>query len=620
LPHLRLAFAAFLCCLPSLLPAQSSTSSAASGNPVQALIERYSTDHDLLGDVYSDPLAPVTRERMSRFLAEGRKQLAAVPFSTLNQEGKADYLLLANHLTREEHELALQQAQWKQVEPLLPVAADIFALEDARRAVEPPDGEKVALRLNSMVAKLTAKRKELEASPAAARPSRVDAWQAADDLDQLHKQLHRWFEFYDGYDPRFSWWAAQPYKQLDTAMKDYAAFLREKIAGVAPDDKSVVIGTPVGRQALLNQLADEMIPYTPEELIAMAKEQMAWCQQQMLLASREMGYGDDWHKALEKVKSHYVEPGQQPQMIHDLAVQGADFAEKNDLVTVPALAREGWRMEMMTPQRQLVNPFFTGGDTISVSYPTDTMTIDQRMMSMRGNNYGFSHATVFHELIPGHWLQEYSSARYLPYRQLFSTGFWVEGNALYWEMVFWDRGFDHTPEERVGALFWRMHRCARIIFSLSFHLGWMTPEQAIDYLVDAVGHERDNAVAEVRRSVNGSYDPLYQCAYLVGGMQFRALEHELVDSGRMTDRQFNDAVLHENSMPIEILRAILEQKPLTPDYKPNWRFLDAPSGAQSARAESAKMCPAAGMSDWIFHQEKSNFPNAGSGVPMLILL
>jgi len=44
------------------------------------------------------------------------------------------------------------------------------------------------------------------------------------------------------------------------------------------------------------------------------------------------------------------------------------------------------------------------------------------------------------------------------------------------------------------------------------------------------------------------------------------------------------------------------------------------AGMGKARAESAKMCPAAGMSDWIFHQEKSNFPNAGSGIPMLILL
>jgi len=561
-----------------LAAAVPSQPNAGSGNPVQVLIERYSTDHDLLTNVYNDPLSPVTRERMGRFIVETRKQLAGVRFESLDQEGKADYLLLANHLTREEHLLALEEAQWKQVEPLLPVAAEIFALEGERRAIAPPDGERIALRLNAMTAKLASARKDLEARPANARPSRIDAWRAAEDLDELHDQLHRWFEFYNGYDPRFSWWAAQPYKQLDGALKDYAAFLREKMAGVAPDDKATVIGMPVGRQALVDQLAGEMIPYSPEELIAMAREQMAWCQQQMRAASREMGYGDDWHKALEKVKSEYVEPGRQPQLIHDLAVEGADFAEKNNLVTVPALAREGWRMEMMTPERQLVNPFFTGGDTISVSYPTDTMTIDQRLMSMRGNNIGFAHATVFHELIPGHWLQEYSTARYRPYRQLFSTGFWVEGNALYWEMTFWDRGFDRTPEERVGALFWRMHRCARIIFSLSFHLEQMTPEQAIDYLVNEVGHERDNAVAEVRRSFNGSYDPLYQSAYLVGGMQFRALRRELVESGRMTDREFNDAVLHENMMPVEMLRAILEQKPLTPDWKPSWRFLDAQAG------------------------------------------
>ena len=57
--------------------------------------------------------------------------------------------------------------------------------------------------------------------------------------------------------------------------------------------------------------------------------------------------------------------------------------------------------------------------------------------------------------------------------------------------------------------------------------------EAIDLLVDRVGHERRNATAEVRRSVAGGYGPLYQCAYLIGGMQFRALRKELVDGGLM---------------------------------------------------------------------------------------
>ena len=157
-------------------------------------------------------------------------------------------------------------------------------------------------------------------------------------------------------------------------------------------------------------------------------------------------------------------------------------------------------------------------------------------MSMRGNNPHFSHATVFHELNPGHHLQGFMTARYNQHRRLFSTPFWSEGQSLYWEMFLWDHGFHATPEDRIGALFWRMHRSARIIFSLNFHLGKMTPEQAIQFLVDTVDFERANAEGEVRRSFNGSYPPLYQVGYMIGGLQLRALHQELVDSKKMTDR------------------------------------------------------------------------------------
>jgi uncharacterized protein (DUF885 family) len=201
------------------------------------------------------------------------------------------------------------------------------------------------------------------------------------------------------------------------------------------------------------------------------------------------------------------------------------------------------------------------------------MSHEQKLMSMRGNNYPFAHATVFHELIPGHHLQGFIAARFRPYRSaLGSTPFITEGWALYWELRLWDLNFHDTPEERVGALFWRMHRSARIIFSLGFHLGTMTPQEAIDFLVDRVGHERENAVAEVRRSFGGEYAPLYQAAYLLGGMQLYALHRELVGSGKMSDRQFHDAVLRENRMPVELIRASLTGQPLTRGYSTSWRF------------------------------------------------
>jgi uncharacterized protein (DUF885 family) len=121
-------------------------------------------------------------------------------------------------------------------------------------------------------------------------------------------------------------------------------------------------------------------------------------------------------------------------------------------------------------------------------------------------------------------------------------------------------------------LFWRAHRAARIIFSLKVQLGTMTPDQAIAFLIDRVGHERANAVAEVRRSFNGSYSPLYQAGYMLGALQFRALHHELVDSHRMTDRDFHDAILQGGRMPVELVRARLTGQRLARTWTPSWRF------------------------------------------------
>jgi len=356
-----------------------------------------------------------------------------------------------------------------------------------------------------------------------------------------------------------------------------------------------IVGNPIGREALVSELEYEMIGYTPEELLELAASEMKWCEFEMKKAAREMGYGDDWHAALEKVKTLHVEPGKQPALIRDLALEAIEYLDRNSLITIPPLARESWRMAMMSPEAQLTSPFFLGGESIIVSYPTMSMSHEAKMMSMRGNNIHFCRATVFHELIPGHNLQGFMTSRYKTYRRLFNTPFWTEGWALYWELLLWDRGFAKSPENRVGMLFWHMHRCARITFSLAFHLEKMTPEQCIDLLVNQVGHERDNATAEVRRSFTTFYGPLYQSAYLLGGLQLRALHRELVEAGKMTDREFHDAILRENGIPIDMVRALLSGRKLTPNYKPDWKFY-GPIAVKHEPA-AAKSSPVAGRSD-----------------------
>ena len=229
-------------------------------------------------------------------------------------------------------------------------------------------------------------------------------------------------------------------------------------------------------------------------------------------------------------------------------------------------------MIMMSPERQLTSPFFTGGEVISVAFPTSTMSHEAKLQSLRGNNMHFAKATVHHELIPGHHLQMFMNARQQPHRGWFATPFSIEGWALYWELVLYDKGFAKSPEDRIGFLTWRKHRCCRIIFSLGYHMGNMTPRQCIDLLTDRVGFEPENATAEVRRSFGGAYGPLYQAAYLLGGFQFWELRKELVGTGKLSERQFHDAILAEHSMPIAMLRAILLNQPLPAAGLPAWRF------------------------------------------------
>lgn len=580
------------------------------------VVTRFAADQAALQRRYDGDDSPAQRRRLRAFFMAWREQLAAHDFDRLSQEGKVDYVLLDNHLRYQLDLMTREERQLAEVTPLLPFADTLLALHEARRDLLTINGQQSARTLAMVALQVDSLRQLLEPAPArgpgdsarapraaAPRVSRTAGNRAAERLDRIRATVGQWYRFYSGYDPLFTWWAANPYQKLDEAMRRYAQTIRQRVVGIqganaapamaaagaapgggagaaAPPPRNAaaanepIIGDPIGAEGLAMDLRHAMVPYTADELIAIAEREYAFNEAEAKKAARQMGFGDDWKAAMEKVKNAYVEPGRQPDLIRDLANEAEAFFGRHDWVTIPALAREDWRMEMLSPERQRVSPFFLGGENILVSYPTNDMTDEEKMMSMRGNNPHFSRATVFHELNPGHHLQGFMTARYNPHRRLFNTPFWNEGMALYWEFFLWDHDFHVRPEDRLGALAWRMHRSARIVFSLSFHLGKMTPEQCIAYLVDKVPFERANSEAEVRRSFNGSYSPIYQAAYMLGGLQLRALYKELVLSGRMKDREFHDALYRGGPMPIAMVRARVAGTPLTRDGAAPWRFAE----------------------------------------------
>ena len=633
------------------------------------------------------PLSPARIARLKRFDTNWQAALSRLDTAKLTTTAKTDLDSLKSAVATNLARLDAEALTMAQAIAVMPFAPKIVQLVEARIRVENMNAQNAAATITDVTKEIA----RLTATPP--RVNREQATLGATAVEQLRTITTEWFNFYNGYDPLFTWWMGMPYAKVDESLKNYAALLRDKVAAeglqvpatpatadpIAPvpqlkfadvpelpeiialpqdelrdivarfsgsggrggggrgaasgpprdaafytswlaslksldfdklsrnaqvdylfirrtaetqiaranlkldpnpprkPDASGIPGPARGREGLIQDLSEAMIPYTPEELIALAEKEFAWCDQEMLKASREMGFGTDWKKAIEKTKDTAVPPGGQPRMIMDLLVEAVDYLRANRLITVPQVAAESLHMIMMSPERQLVNPFFTGGGQISVSYPTNTMDYDARIQSMRGNNPGFSHATAHHEMIPGHNLVGYLGARFADYRANLSGGgpFFGEGWPLYWELTLYDLGFNKTPEQRVGALFWRMHRCARIIFSLKFHMGQWSPQEAIDFLVDRVGHERENATAEVRRSFDpaAGYGPLYQAAYLLGGLQLRGLRKELVDSRLLTNAQFHDEIMRQGGMPISLLRlAVNNRLKLTRDMDVDWKF------------------------------------------------
>ncbi len=552
-----------------LLPLLALALQASDGMP--AIVNRYEADLGALDRLSPLDWTPAALDRMEAFQQSEMARLRAkVPFSGLDLDGRVDWILLRNRIEHELREIGHERARQAEVDPLLPFAPPLVALVEQRLARAFPVAEEAAARLDAAARALGELRAQWEAAPPPARPTVAN--RAAARCEELRSALAAWYEFNAGYDPLFTWWCAEPWGRLEAALGQHARLVREKVGGLKPDDPEQMVGDPLGRAALLDELAFEMIPYSPEELIAIAERELAWCRAQWESAARDMGLGGDRLAALERVKQMHVSPGEQPELILTLADEAVRFLEERELVTIPALCKESWRMEMMSPERQKYTPYFTGGEVISISFPTAGMEHADKEMSLRGNNIPFCRATVHHELIPGHHLQGYMARRWNTHRRAFGTPFLSEGWALYWEMHLWDLGFFTTPEDRVGALFWRAHRCARILFSLRFHLGEWTPEQCVDFLVKEVGHERRGAEAEVRRSIQGGYGPLYQCAYMVGGLQLRALYKDLVQQNGWTERAFHDEVLRQNSMPIEMIRANMKRQDLSPEYRASWRF------------------------------------------------
>ncbi len=105
-----------------------------------------------------------------------------------------------------------------------PFAPRLVQLVEARIRVEDMDSQRAAGILTDVtkeIAKLSAE---------APRVNREQATLGANAVEQLRGITTEWFNFYNNYDPLFTWWMGMPYAKVDEGLKNYAALLRDKVA------------------------------------------------------------------------------------------------------------------------------------------------------------------------------------------------------------------------------------------------------------------------------------------------------------------------------------------------------------------------------------------------------
>ena len=267
---------------------------------MQDSVRHYVVDNRTLSRAYDMAWSRTRFERMEQLYQEWAQRLPQLDFEALNQQGRIDYILLRNELGSEMDHLALQRQRLTEMEELLSFRSTIQDLESARAQMKPVDPQSAASQVTQLTERVKKLKERVEkgkkpkdekksektndTSTATAPKEKKDkpeepplkvsptlARRTASAVNEVKGTLKAWYSFYDGYQPDFSWWLKKPYDEANTALEAYAKYLKEEVAELKGKDEDPLLGDPIGRESLLRDLAHEMIPYTPEELIAIGE-------------------------------------------------------------------------------------------------------------------------------------------------------------------------------------------------------------------------------------------------------------------------------------------------------------------------------------------------------------
>ena len=345
------------------------------------------------------------------------------------------------------------------------------------------------------------------------------------------------------------------------SLTSYRDFLRDEILPVARD-RVGISNIPEGDACYAAQMRGHIGPgYSADGLHEAGLAELERIGQGMVAVGEELGLKNptpqdviSWAK---KNPRHFAKSSEQLITLSEGIVARAEAAAPTVfglLPKTPVVVREMEAHRAADAPAAYYNPPpSAGGDRPGIYYVNSSDPTTRPLYNME--------ALAFHEAVPGHHLQ-IAIAKELPdfhiWRKNIGQTAFVEGWALYAEMLADEMGLYSSPLARFGMYNYQAWRAARLVVDTGLHTKGWTRQQAMEFMAKHTALPENEIANEVDRYIAW---PGQALSYMVGRLEIMRLREEAkVKLGKDFDlKAFHDTVLGRGALPLVLLRQHVEQ-------------------------------------------------------------
>jgi uncharacterized protein (DUF885 family) len=345
--------------------------------------------------------------------------------------------------------------------------------------------------------------------------------------------------------------------QTATAYEAYVAFLEAMRPAAAGD---YALGEDRYSRLLREK---ELLGFGARELRDRGQAEYDRLAAELTRCARELKGTDDWKQVLDELnEDHPRTPEQMRAGYEDWTNRAREYLRENRLVSFPAgeecavVPSPPFQRPVLAVASYMSPPAFSDRmlGHFFVPFPPEGASEEEIQQRLASNSYPGIPTTSVHEAYPGHhWHMVMSKANRSRVRQVFKTPYFTEGWALYAERMMREQGFFTDRAHEMFQYEATIFRAARIIVDTSLHIGEMSWDEAVRFMLDHTALTEPTAKAEVTRYCAW---PTQASSYLTGSLEIARIREAFFAQRGSSDtdalRAFHDGITSSGGLPIAL--------------------------------------------------------------------